>query len=72
MNDERSTKVLIFGDYDAALSVSYLHQLLVNGPLLKFADCQDIMPGEAQGSHNGKIAILIREKSHARASWNSS
>jgi hypothetical protein len=41
----KPTKVLIFGDHDPALSVSHLHQLLVNGPLLKFADCQDIVSG---------------------------
>jgi len=38
-------EVLVFSEQDALLRVSHFHQLPINGPLLKFADREDVVPG---------------------------
>jgi hypothetical protein len=62
--ESKPAKILVFGEKDAAFGVSHLHQLLVNGPELKVAHGQDVVPSRTQGPDYGEIATLIREKSH--------
>jgi len=38
---------------------------MINRSLLKFADCEDIVPSRTQGSHHREITTLVRQKSHA-------
>jgi hypothetical protein len=47
-----------------AFGPGHLHQFPVDRALLKFTDCQYIVPARAQCSQDRKIAIFVREKPH--------